>query len=95
MLTGIDVLRLTGDASARFDFTNPNDQLELLQWAAACGFGSSVILRAKLINLKLSDGKELALGPEIVIQTFLSVLDRELDRERAGKRWDKVRELFS
>lgn len=79
------------DLAGQLDLT---DELELLQWAAACGFGSSVILRAKLINLKLSDGKELALGPEIVIQTFLSVLDRELDRERAGKRWDKVHELF-
>lgn len=87
-LVAVWVVQLAGQLADKSD-------LELLQWAAGCGFGAAAVLRAKLMNLKLSDGKELALGPEIVIQTFLAVLDRELDRDRAGKRWEKVRELFA
>lgn len=73
---------------------NESDLGTLVQWAALAGFGSAAVLRAKLLSLKLAEGKELALGPEIVIQTFLSVIDRELDRNRARKRWNTVRSLF-
>ncbi len=68
--------------------------LTLLRWAAVAGFGSAALLRAKLLNIKLSDGKEVALGPEIVVQTFLAILDRELDRYRARRRFDTVRKLL-
>jgi hypothetical protein len=69
--------------------------LDLLQWAALAGFGSSALIRTKLLNIKLAEGKELALGPELVVQTFLAVLDRELDRHRAARRFDTVRRLLT
>lgn len=69
--------------------------LDLLQWAAAAGFGSAVVLRAKLLNVQLTGGKEVALGPEIVVQTLLAIIDRELDRLRARRRFDTVHRLFA
>jgi hypothetical protein len=69
--------------------------LALLQWSAAAGFGSSVLLRSKLLNVQLTGGKEVALGPEIVVQTFLAIIDRELDRLRARRRFDTVHRLFA
>lgn len=71
-----------------------NDGLVLAKWAAAAGLGSSVLLRAKLFDVKLAEGKEAALGPEIIVQTCLGVLDRQLDRERARFRFETVRNLF-
>lgn len=70
-------------------------QLQLFQWATLSGFGASALLRAKLMNIQLGDGKEVALGPEILVQTFLNVIDRELDRERARDRFETVRELMA
>ncbi len=75
--------------------TDDTADLDLLSSSAAAGFGSAAVLRAKLMNIKLGDGKELALGPELIVQTFLSVIDRELDRYRARERYTIVRELFA
>jgi hypothetical protein len=69
--------------------------LALFQWSAAAGFGSSVLLRSKLLNVQLTGGKEVALGPEIVVQTLLTIIDRELDRLRARRRFDTVHRLFA
>ncbi len=67
---------------------------DLMQWAATTGFGAAIMLRAKLLNVQLSDGKEVALGPEIVVQSFLAVIDQQLDRQRAKTRFETVRELM-
>lgn len=69
--------------------------LTLIQWSAVSGFGAAAVLRSKLLNIQLSDGKEVALGPEIVVQTFLGVIDRELDRSRAKSRFESVRKLMA
>jgi hypothetical protein len=82
-------------ATAARSLTETTAALELVQWAALAGFGSSAVIRAKLLDIKLGDGKELALGPEIVVQTFLAVLDRELDRYRGQRRFDTVRRLLA
>lgn len=70
-------------------------RIDVLEWAATAGFGSAALLRAKLLNIKVAEGKDIALGPEIVIQTFLSILDREIDRYRALERFETVRTLFA
>lgn len=69
-------------------------ELDLLRWSAAAGFGSAAMLRTKLLNIRNGDGKEFALGPELVVQTFLSVIDREIDRLRARSRFATVWKLF-
>ena len=68
--------------------------LEKISYAALCGLGAAAVLRAKIMNVQTSEGKEVALGPEIVIQTFLKVIDRELDRRRAKERFQTVRKVM-
>lgn len=82
-------------AHASQDLASTSPGLTLLQWSAAAGFGSSVLLRSKLLNVQMTGGKEIALGPEIVVQTFLAIVDRELDRLRARRRFDTVHRLFA
>ena len=65
-----------------------------LEWMAVAGFGSAALLHAKLVNINVSQGREVALGPEIIVQTFLNVIDQELDRARAKIRFDSVHELM-
>jgi hypothetical protein len=68
--------------------------LDLMKWAATSGIASSVLLRTKLFDIRLADGKEASLGPEILVHTLLGVLDREIDRLRARSRFRTVRALF-
>lgn len=68
--------------------------LAKLQWSTLSGFGAAAILHSKFLSIKIADGKEVALGPEIVVQTFLSVIDRQLDRTRAKDRFNAVRRLM-
>jgi hypothetical protein len=68
--------------------------LAKLQWSTLSGFGAAAILHSKLLSIRIPDGKEVALGPEIVVQTFLSVIDRQLDRTRAKDRYTAVRRLM-
>ena len=66
----------------------------LIRWSAAAGLGGVALLRTKLMDIEMTGGSSVALGPEIVVQTFLSVIDRELDRQRARARFDAVRRLM-
>jgi len=68
--------------------------LESLQWSAVCGLGAAAILRTKFMNLKGADNKEIALGPEIILQSLLKVIDRQLDRARAQTRYSAVMRIM-
>jgi hypothetical protein len=57
----------------------------LLQ-AIVAGFGAMTIVRSKLFIFRAEDGKEYPIGPSIVIETFLRMLDRKIDRYRAARR---------
>ena len=50
------------------------------------GFGAMVIMRSKLFNFKTERGEEYAIGPDAVLSTFLSSVDRKIDRYRSLKR---------
>jgi hypothetical protein len=58
--------------------------------ALAAGFGAMVLLRSKLFIFRSEDGKEYPIGPSIVIETLLRVLDRKIDRLRASERQRRV-----
>jgi hypothetical protein len=68
--------------------------LDWLRWAAAAGAGAAAMLRSKLFSIRLSEGEERAVGPEIVLQSLLAVVDRELDRYRGLRRYEAVHQLF-
>ena len=74
--------------------THDQAALAKIQWAVICGFGAVAMLKAKLMTISTSDQKSIALGPEILVQTILRVIDRELDRQRAIKRFGVVRKLM-
>jgi hypothetical protein len=61
-----------------------------LMAALVAGFGSMAVLRSKLFIFRTEDGKEYPIGPSIVMETFLRMLDRKIDRLRASKRQQRV-----
>jgi hypothetical protein len=58
--------------------------------AIMSGFGAMVIVRSKLFIFHAEDGKDYPIGPAIVIETFLQMLDRKIDRHRASRRQQRV-----
>jgi len=54
--------------------------------AAVAGFGAMSVMRSKLFSFRSDDGKEYPIGPSIVIDTILHVVDRKIDRQRASQR---------
>lgn len=68
--------------------------LDWLRWGALAGVGSSALLRTKLFNIRITEGEERAVGPEILLQSILLVIDRELDRYRGIRRYEAVHTLF-
>lgn len=61
-----------------------------LMAALVAGFGAMALLRSKLFIFRTEDGKEYPIGPSIVMETFLRMLDRKIDRLRASKRQQRV-----
>lgn len=61
-----------------------------LMAALTAGFGAMFILRSKLFIFRADDGKEYPIGPSIVVETVLRMLDRKIDRLRASKRQQRV-----
>ncbi len=61
-----------------------------LMGALTAGFGAMAVLRSKFFIFRSDDGKEYPIGPSIVMETFLRVLDRKIDRLRASKRQQRV-----
>src|SRR3984893_17775334 len=61
-------------------FTSLQDPLVA---AMVAGFGASAVMRTRLAVIKGSDNKEISIGPDIVINLLLSLIDRRIDRWRA------------
>jgi hypothetical protein len=58
--------------------------------ATAAGFGAMVIFRSKLFTFRSSDGKDYPIGPSIVLDNVLKVIDAKIDRGRAAVRHSTV-----
>ena len=71
-----------------------SDTLHLMGLAAGGGFGGAAVIRARLATIRLPSGQEFGFGPVIVIETLLSVVDRQLDRQLATERYLTVHELM-
>lgn len=68
----------------------PKLQQDLFLTAIVAGFGAMTIFRSKLFTYKSADGKEYAIGPAIVLDTILKMIDSQIDRRRATERQLKV-----
>lgn len=62
--------------------------------AIAAGFGATAIMRTRLAVIKGSDNKDISIGPDIVINLLLAMIDRRIDRWRASHRLDMISEHF-
>ena len=80
--------------TAPADATGQPDPLQLLGLAAGAEFGGAALIRARLATIRLPGGQEFGFGPVIVIETLLSVVDRQLDRQLATERYYTVHVLM-
>jgi hypothetical protein len=63
---------------------------DLLLASIVAGFGAMAVLRSNFFIFRTEDNKEYPIGPSIVIETFLRMLDRKIDRQRALVRQQQV-----
>lgn len=72
---------------------------DYLMTAIVAGFGGMTIFRSKLFSFRTSDGKEYAIGPAIVFETFLKIVDQKIDRNRSTWRqimvFDQIKDLHN
>jgi hypothetical protein len=68
----------------------PGLQKDIFLTAVTAGFGGMVIFRSKLFTFKSSDGNDYAIGPAIVLDTILKMIDSKIDRRRATDRQQRV-----
>ena len=60
-------------------------QLDKIQAVAVAGLGAMLIMRSKLFNVKAGD-KEIAFGPEQIVNVFLRFMEHSIDRIRSSAR---------
>lgn len=58
--------------------------------ACLAGFGTIALFRAKFLMLTNQSGKDITFGPEIVIQTLLNFIDKEIDVAESKSRLKMV-----
>lgn len=58
--------------------------------ALVAGLGSMVLVRSKLLTFKSEDGREHALGPDLLFSTLIRALDEKIDGLRAVQRQQLV-----
>jgi hypothetical protein len=63
---------------------------DLFLTAVVAGFGAMAVFRSKLFSFKSSDGSEVPIGPAIVLDTILKMIDHKIDRRRATDRQTRV-----
>jgi hypothetical protein len=74
-----------------FDVTT---ELDWIEAAFTAGLGSTILMRSKFLKVNLN-GKEVAVGPEMIINVFLETLERNIDRYRALDRKQIVEQCMS
>jgi hypothetical protein len=61
-------------------------QNDRLLTSIIAGFGSMLVMRSKLFSFKTEGGETFAVGPDVVLSTFLRSVDRRIDRNRSAPR---------
>jgi hypothetical protein len=62
-----------------------NQEMGLVKATLVSGLGPAVLLRSKLFNVTIHY-KEVAIGPEMIVNVFLETLERKTDRNLAPAR---------
>lgn len=71
-----------------------SSSIDSLKYALGAGFGAMVIIRAKLFDFKIPGGAVVSIGPDAVIDIWLGLMDRQIDRKQAYKRAEVVMECM-
>jgi hypothetical protein len=61
--------------------------------AIVAGFGSMAVLRTSLLKLRMNSGDDISVGPAVILDQLLSVVDRAVDRHLAEHRAQIASEL--
>jgi hypothetical protein len=64
----------------------PDLQGDRLILALIAGLSAMLVMRSKLLTVQSESGQDYSIGPAAVIESFLALLDRKIDRQRASKR---------
>jgi hypothetical protein len=76
--------------NAAFSFLRGNP----LGAAIAAGFGATAVMRTRLAVIKGSDGKDVSIGPDIVLSLLMTMIDRRIDRWRSLRRQRIIAQYF-
>lgn len=63
---------------------------DYLMTSVVAGFGAMAVFRSKLFTFHTGDGKDIPIGPAIVLDTIFRTIDSKIDRRRATERQEKV-----
>lgn len=66
--------------------TSATLSVDQLKDAVLAGFGSIALMRTKILNITGKNGSDFAVGPEVLVQSFLKFIDREYDRSQGTNR---------
>jgi hypothetical protein len=69
-------------------------EYDLIKAAFTAGLGSTVLMRSKFFKTQFN-GKDIAIGPEFIINVFLETLETMIDRDRALERKNLVEKHMS
>jgi hypothetical protein len=73
---------------------NGIDRHDGVMLSLLAGFGSMAVLRSKFFLYRTDDKREIPIGPDLVIDRFLKVIDRKIDRLRAARRQHLIFDLM-
>jgi hypothetical protein len=69
--------------------------VDAIKLAVVAGFGSLAVLRTSLLKLRMSSGDDVSVGPAVIIDQLLAVVDRSVDRHLAEHRAEVASGLAS
>lgn len=73
--------------------TDTTPVLDLLKTVLLVGFGAAAFFRSSFFKLRTNDG-ELSVGPGLIIEVFLKVIDEAVDRRLGETRLDDVTKIM-
>jgi hypothetical protein len=75
------------------DFLKNGSELDSLKTVLVVGFGAAAFFRSSFFKLRTPDG-DISVGPGLIIEVFLHVIDDSVDRTLGERRLDEVSEIM-
>jgi hypothetical protein len=69
-------------------------ELDPVKTVMVVGFGAAAFFRSSFFKLRTPDG-DVSIGPGLIIDVFLKVIDEEVDRKLGEKRLDDVSQIMN